>query len=74
MAKEECKEGHTTEMQPYEGSGSMLMIKDEWITTNYRNHILEAVMSKRHQQFFLNKYNGEDGRISKSLGDYNRIS
>jgi len=53
MAKEECKEGHIIEMQPCKGSGAMLRINGEWITTNYREHILEAVMSKRHQQFFL---------------------
>jgi len=74
MAKEECKEGHTTEIQPYEGSGAMLRINGKWITTSCHEHILEAVMSKRHQQFFQNKYNGEGGWISKSQEDYNKIS
>ena len=69
LAKEECKEDHIIEMQPYEGSGAMLRINGNWITTNYHDHILEAVMSKHHQQFFLQKYNGENLRISKSLDD-----
>ena len=75
LAKEECKEGHITEMQPYEGSGTMLRIKGKWITTNYREHIiLEAIMSKHHQKFFLGKYTGDNGRILKSIDDYDQIS
>ena len=42
---------------PLPGSGAMLIIKGEMITTRYKEAIHEAIMRPKHKQYFLEKYN-----------------
>ena len=55
-AKEERQEGHVVDQRPYPGSGAMLQIQGEWITTKYAERIQEAALRDDHMSFFLKKY------------------
>jgi ribonuclease HI len=48
--------GNVTREEPYRGSGAMLIIDDEWVTSNYAERIQEASIRPLHRQFFLEKY------------------
>ena len=55
---------------PYPGSGAMLIIDDEWVTTHYHERIQEASLRVQHIEWFLKKYKT---RNPKTIEDYNNI-
>ena len=42
--------------KPYPGSGAMLIINGQWITTKYSEQIRNALMDGKHLQYFFHKY------------------
>ena len=47
------KYGHPTTRRPLPGSGAMLIIKDKWVTTAYREQIHRAIMEPGHRKLLL---------------------
>lgn len=60
-ATEERKHGRIVNDRPYPGSGAMLIIDGEWITTKYAERIQDASNREAHLAYFLEKYGTKFG-------------
>lgn len=70
QSKDERENGTIQHLQPYPGSGAMLIIDSEWVTSNYYERIQEASLRPQHLQWFLKKY---DTHNKKTEADYHNI-
>ena len=56
ISKEERTSGPIVHATAYPGSGAMLIIKDKWITTSYKERICQAITEKTPKKYFLKKF------------------
>ena len=66
-SKNERTNGNIFAPEPYPGSGAMLIIDGEWVTTSYKGRIHDASTRSKHLSHFLMKH------PDKCINDYNSI-
>src|SRR5210317_1220063 len=60
----ECRRnGPITFPTPYPGTGAMLIIDNQWVTTKYEEQIHEASIRAEHKEYFTEKYDHIDEQM-----------
>ncbi|KAL7533446.1 hypothetical protein ACHAXR_008970 [Thalassiosira sp. AJA248-18] len=69
LSKHERVHGTITHHDPYPGTGAMLIINGQWVTTNYKDQIQAAIMRPKHIEFFLNKIDDYNSIYWRGIGN-----
>jgi hypothetical protein len=63
VSGEEQRHGQPTYDTPYDGSGAMLIIDGQWVTTEYKTQIQTAIMKPKHRAYFQKKFKHADQTV-----------